>query len=499
MATYNRPGVYVEDVINTTQPIAGATSDSIAAFAGVIDRGPTTATLVTSWSQYTSLFGSWGTNNLVTTAVSLFFANGGNRCYIQRVVASDSVIASRTIKDTTSGTAVDTIKLSAISAGAWGNNIRVAVTASVLGTSYFNLNVYYGGATDNYIVERFVDITMNTADARYAIPVINASSKYVVATDMLASDSFDATDNPAVTSASALTSGADGTAVTTANIVTGLAGLDVVNNALILNVPGVTSATDVNNIITYATNRNDTFVVVDGVNDTVANQLTLAATYTVSTNAAVYYPVLTIPSPVSSAPGATWTAFNGGAVVGKMVSNDAARGVFKAPAGIETRLSGVLSVATLTNANLDSLNSATAPVNAIRYVPGAGIVIMGARTLDQSYAGRYVPVRRSIIYLHKALADLTQFAIFEPNDVRLWNRLTATVQAFLTDFWQKGGLSGQSPTDAFFVKCDGENNTSATVAQGQVLLEVGVALRRPAEFVIIRISQYDSGAVVTIS
>jgi phage tail sheath protein FI len=81
----------------------------------------------------------------------------------------------------------------------------------------------------------------------------------------------------------------------------------------------------------------------------------------------------------------------------------------------------------------------------------------------------------------------------------LWSRLDSTVRSFLTDFWQQGGLVGSSPADAFFVKCDDENNTPLTVDNGEVIIEVGVALQRPAEFVVIRISQYDGGAVVSVS
>ena len=161
--------------------------------------------------------------------------------------------------------------------------------------------------------------------------------------------------------------------------------------------------------------------------------------------------------------------------------------------------SGAVSVATLSNADLDLLNSASAPVNAIKFVSGSGIVVMGARTLKTGYADRYVSVRRSLIYLEKALTDLTQFAIFEPNDAKLWRRLNAVVNSFLTNFWSQGGLSGDTPNQAFFVKVDSENNTSATIDNGEVHIEVGVALQRPAEFVVIKIGQYDGGTTVTVA
>jgi phage tail sheath protein FI len=213
----------------------------------------------------------------------------------------------------------------------------------------------------------------------------------------------------------------------------------------------------------------------------------------------VYYPNLTIPSNTSSSPDAVETAFCGGAIVGQFISTDVSRGVFKAPAGVNNRIAGAVAVQKLTNANLDTMNSASAPVNAIRFIPGSGIVVMGSRTLKAGYADRYVPVRRSLIYLRKALTDLTDFAVFEPNDAVLWRRIKASLEGFLTDYWSQGGLRGATPADAFFVKCDSSTNTLIKIDNGEVNMEIGVALQRPAEFVIIKIGQYDGGTTVTVA
>jgi phage tail sheath protein FI len=111
----------------------------------------------------------------------------------------------------------------------------------------------------------------------------------------------------------------------------------------------------------------------------------------------------------------------------------------------------------------------------------------------------YVPVRRSLIYLEKALVELSEFAIFEPNDTVLYRRISAILNGFLTNFWSQGGLRGDSTEQAFFVLCDSTNNTLATVEAGQVNIQVGVALQRPAEFVVINIGQFDGGATVTVA
>jgi phage tail sheath protein FI len=431
----------------------------------------------------------------VTTAVYLFFANGGSQAYINRVIASDAVAATKVFKDATNA---DTLTLTAKNVGKWGNSINISIVAASV-TNYFDVVVYYGGSASGNVVERFTDLTMDPADARYATTVINGSSVYLTAVDPNPTDSFATTDNPAVVTNTALSTGVDGTALTSANLAAGVSKLDVIDVPMVLNVPGLTATTDVNTVISYIAERGDIFLVIDPLVDTVSAQNTRSALYTPTSQAAVYYPSITIADPTTSAAGATKVVSPGGAVVGQFMATDASRGVFKSPAGLGARISGAVSVPKLTNAELDSLNSASAPANAIRYIPGSGIVIMGARTLKTGYADRYVSVRRSLIYLRKSLSDLTQFAVFEPNDFRLWRRINTTIETFLTDFWHQGGLRGGTPSAAFYVKCDSENNPLVSIENGQVNIEVGVALQRPAEFVVIRISQYDSGAVVTIA
>jgi hypothetical protein len=316
----------------------------------------------------------------------------------------------------------------------------------------------------------------------------------------------------------ALTGGSDGSTVINAAVAATIATakLDAINQPILLNAAGVTEATNVNALLTYAYNRGDVFVIIDPTQATldVTSQLTLANSYTGGSAGvaalgygAVYYPNLTIPNPTSSSPGAITTAYPGGAIAAKYATTDSSRGVFKSPAGLEARLSGVVSVTTLTNNELDYLNNGTTnpntfatatPVNAIRYIPGSGIVVMGARTLSSTYNNRYISVRRSLIYLRKTLTDATAFALFASNDERLWNRLQTTCEAILINFWQSGGLKGTTALDAFYVKSDSSINTVSSIAAGEVHLEIGVALQRPAEFVVIRISQYDSGSVVTV-
>ena len=585
MAVYTRPGVYVQETLNPIAPVTGSTSTAIAAFVGASDRGPTTPTLITSWSQYVSYFGGWNgvltstpASNNLAIAVYLYFANGGSQAYVSRVTGTTTLAtvtaasanagvvtytanntfatnqlvsitglstaafnltgvtiatatstqftvsnaatgtavtgasavatattgaagtASRTLTDR-AGSPLSTVILYAKNAGAWGNQLNVTISDS-LATGYVTVAVYLGGNSAGNIVEQWTDVTMKSTDPRYLVTVINQNSNYITATDLNSSSSTP-NNNPSNIVNQAFTGGTDNNNLTAAAIGSSLSNFDTVLNSLILNVPGYTDAATVNAAISYATGTtrtSDVFVIVDGVNDTPANQLTLASSYTASAFAAVYYPQITISDPtaaVGSPSGATKTVGAGGAVAGLYAKTDSSRGVFKAPAGLQARLAGAVSVPSISPTDLGNLNSASAPVNAIRYIPGSGIVVMGARTLNTSYVTKYVPTRRSLTYIEKSLSDLTQFAMFEPNDYRLWGRITAECTNFLNSFWQQGGLFGKTPQAAFFVKCDGETNPQASIDNGYVNIQVGVSLQRPAEFVIINIGQFNGGTTVT--
>lgn len=413
------------------------------------------------------------------------------------VIATDSNATNHTAAlFSTTNTPLSTALTSVTATSGVATSSSTTLTITATAAISVGMFVYGNGITSGTTVATFNGTTSLTLSAAMSVPASTALT-FVNA---------------------GLTGGSDGLTVINAAIsaTSSTAKLDTVSQPILLNAPGVTAASDVNLLLTYAYNRGDVFVIIDPTQATldVTSQLALANSYTGGTagfNAlgfgAVYYPNLTIPSPTVSTPGATITAYPGGAVAAKYAATDAARGVFKSPAGLEARLSGVIAVASLTNSELDYLNNGTSnpntfatatPVNTIRYVPGAGIVVMGARTLNTGYQYKYVSVRRSLIYLRKLLTDITSFAMFESNDDRLWSRLQNTCESALIDFWNSGGLKGTSAQDAFYVKSDSTINTTSSIAAGEVHLEIGVALQRPAEFVVIRISQYDSGSVVTV-
>ena len=219
-----------------------------------------------------------------------------------------------------------------------------------------------------------------------------------------------------------------------------------------------------------------------------------------SSRAAVYYPHVFIKDPIGKSGAAVRKIGPSGAVVGNYLATDSKVGPFKAPAGIDASINGALALErAFTPSELDALNIGVATtgvrvgknvVNAIRNIPGAGVVIMGGRTLKQDgTANKYINMRRSLIYIEKRMNDLLQFAVFENNSEALWGRINTVLGVFLNEYRNQGGLRGATAAEAYYVKCDAENNTNASIAAGQVNVEVGVALEYPAEFVVLNLSQ----------
>jgi hypothetical protein len=207
--------------------------------------------------------------------------------------------------------------------------------------------------------------------------------------------------------------------------------------------------------------------------------------------AVLYYPWLGVYDPCGSQP---LFVPPSGHMAGVWSRTDAQRGVHKAPAN-ET-LTGVLELQTqVTRAEQALLNPLG--INVIRSFPGRGIRVWGARTLATSkQEWRYVNVRRLFNYLEESIAEGTHWVVFEPNDQDLWQRIKRTVGAFLLTTWRDGALFGRKPEEAFYVKCDEETNPPDVIEQGRVVIEVGVAPVKPAEFVVFQIAQLTSGAMV---
>ena len=212
-------------------------------------------------------------------------------------------------------------------------------------------------------------------------------------------------------------------------------------------------------------------------------------------NAAVYFPRINRSDPLRGGSTATFAAC--GAVAGTYARTDGARGVWKAPAGIEAGLAGVVGLpVSLTDDENGKLNPLG--INCLRTFQDAGSVVWGARTLRGADTladdYKYVPVRRLALFLEETLFRGTQWVVFEPNDEPLWRQIRLAVGGFMQDLFQRGAFQGQTPQEAYFVRCDGETTTQFDIDRGIVNILVGFAPLKPAEFVVISLSQITAAA-----
>ena len=501
MTTYGRPGVYLKENIVQEFISPASRSEAVAALIGALPKGPTTPTFISTWSEFTKTFGGLDYTCPTTVAAYLFFSNGGRDVYIRRVVGAGSVAATITLVDTNN---TGTLTVKANNVGTWGNDLAIEIKETT--GSRFNLLVYgaplaVGVGTRSNILEQHVDLSMNTTDSRFIESVINNSSAYIIV------DALRTTLPEADAVLHQLSTGANGAAINAAAVGSTFADFDSIDIPTLFNMPDAASSftsgdyTTANAaLLTYCATRGDGFAIIDtrSGSDTAAAVSQASGFITNGTNGAIYYPWLVIPDNSRSVRTATTTVAPGGAVLGQYQATDSAYGVFKTPAGFGTRLAGVVGLEKrLTNSELDTLNSATSAVNAIRITPGAGIVIMGGRTLTNTRPNVYINIRRNLIYIKKELRDRSQFAVFENNDEGLWNQLSSSLSNFLNVYWQQGGLRGSNPTQAFYVKVDSETTSQSDIENGLVNIVVGVALEYPAEFIQITIGQITGDASVT--
>lgn len=483
-----QPGVTVEERLASARSPSNP-NETVSALIGPIHRGPVDPMPVYSWTEFTKNFGAFAGNYELPYGAFHFFNNGGRELYIGRVIGAGAVAASRTFTD--SGTTDPALTVNALSPGAWGNDVYVVFSDSVETGSY-DMFVYYGGTAQSQLVERFLSLSNAEGAERDPERIVNSprtGSKFVRVTK-------DGTNNPVSgESGEVLASGADGDPPTVTEYTDMLSKFDVIDNPVVLNLPGVSDNDIVTQAVQHAEQNGDLFLVVDPPSGQEPSEVvTWGGALSGSSYAAAYYPWVVFADPSAQSRSTTRPSPPGAAVLGQYARIDTTRGVWKAPAGIDTRLNGAVSLASALDGNdLASLNAAH--INPLRHMPGAGITIHGARTLRvTNQADRYVNVRRSLIFLKRALKELFRFAEFESNDEATWSMVRAEGSRFLSDFWQQGGLRGGAADEAFFVKCDAEINDEAALEQGIMNIEVGAALQRPAEFVIVTLSQWAGGS-----
>lgn len=268
---------------------------------------------------------------------------------------------------------------------------------------------------------------------------------------------------------------------------TGLKCFEETDEVAILTAPGQTSAAVQDALLSHCETRKDRFAVLDSP-ETITGGVDKLPKPRDSKYGAYYFPWIQVYDPDKG----NIFVPPSGHIAGVYSRTDSERGVHKAPANEIVR--GALGLKyNVSKGEQDLLNPKG--INAIRFMNG-GIRIWGARTLSSDPSWRYINVRRLFIMVEASIERATQWVVFEPNDHRLWKRVQRTISSFLTLLWRNGALMGTSPEQAFYVKCDDETNPPEVIDAGQLVVEIGLAPVKPAEFVIFRIGQMASGGGV---
>lgn len=510
------PGVYIEEISSGIRTITGVAT-SITAFIGRARRGPADDPIrVQSFAEFERAFGTLWVDSTLGYAVNHFFLNGGSDALIVRV-HNGATAATVTIGE---------LGLIAASPGLWGESLRVRIdhnTRPLLsgeGTNtLFNLTVRDTGTG---VTETFLNLSTESSNKRFVTTVLTQESKLVrvsgtvPATRPTANGAPPVGVDPMTVDASSTAfgnNGDDGASITdnqisAATLETPKQGLWALEKADLFNllcIPSLTRAPegDVGGqtrsaAAVYCKKRRAVYIV-DPLNawDEVADITTGANSLDGTTwglprneNTALYFPRLRLSDPLQEGRLAEFAPC--GVVAGIMARTDASRGVWKAPAGLDAVLNGVAEITVkLTDGENGQLNPLA--VNCLRTFPVTGRVVWGARTLrgaDQlADEWKYIPVRRTALFIEESLYRGTQWVVFEPNDEPLWAQIRLNIGAFMHNLFRQGAFQGTTPREAYFVKCDKETTTQNDINLGIVNIVVGFAPLKPAEFVIIKLQQ----------
>jgi phage tail sheath protein FI len=507
---YLSPGVYVEEVDKGTKPIEGA-GTACAAFVGFTEQGPVNQpTFIPNFTEFVNTFGGFIKGGYLAPAVYGYFQNGGGRCYVTRLPGGEGEGAEQKATaalPSAEKAAIESLAITALEAGPAGAEISVEVSGGAT-EGQFNLIVHRGGTE-----EKFENLSFGKGKAaRNVVDVVNKESKLIQVaikeSDLSLAERVPSPGKYALvlgeSKSTALVPVSSDIIIGDAAERSGLSGFEVADDVTMLCVPDLMALYQADAIsmegvkavqlamIAHCEQMKDRFAILDcppGMNPQQMKAWRTGEAGYDTKYGAVYYPWIRIANPWGN--GASVLVPPSGYMAGIYARSDTERGVHKAPANEVIR--GVMGLEMqITKSEQDILNPIG--VNCIRAFPGRGIRVWGARTLSSDASWRYINVRRLFNFVEKSIEMGTQWIVFEPNDADLWARIRRDITAFLTNVWRTGALFGATPAEAFYVKCDAETNPPAVRDLGQVIIEIGMAPVKPAEFVIFRISQWAAGS-----
>ena len=547
MPEYLSPGVYVEEVDRGPKPIEGV-GTAMATFIGftekaelvrevggekVVENLLNKPLLVTNWSQYVERFGGFVPKTYLSQSIYGYFMNGGSRCYVVSVRTfpkAKTTLLNRagkpalTVSSKVSGPEglklrvriLDVESLPApAAAGKKGDKAEDdakgddTIESDPKQKNTFTFVVEEERSNNQWhVLETFKDVKLQeaVADGKKTVEVAfknNRASKlvdlFISSTGTVANLVPREQEAPLMIEKEMLPPPSTQEFQGSVTERSGIEGLEVLDDITMVVVPDLMTTMPGEKldldmvkavqgmIISHCHRMGDRVAILDVPPDLTPQEVKkwrMDVTGFDSSYAAMYYPWIEVMDPILEKPVAVPPS---GHVAGVWARNDNTRGVHKAPANEVVQ--GAIGVAyPTTKGEQDTLNPLG--INCIRGFPGRGIRVWGARTLSSDPAWRYINVRRLFNYVEKSIENGTQWVVFEPNDRKLWAKVRRDSTAFLKTVWRDGALFGNSPEEAFYVKVDDELNPPESRDLGRLIIEIGMAPVKPAEFVIFRISQW---------
>lgn len=525
------PGVYVQEGVSMMTPAISGTPTAVTAFVDVFERGPVNVpTMVTSLGAFAAQFGGPHHGSRASYGIHQFFRNGGEAAWVVRVAGPNDTHATRTFANFT---------LEANGPGEWGNDLQAAVQPAAT-AGLFDLvvrDVAPPTATNpNAVVERpevYRDLSLDREDPKFIGDVLRdrsalarmqpgslrpptqeATAQVVAISDSIIN--LNNVMNAADDRYGPFSGGSAQLVVETAGTLgisndadpTGLFMLERVAAEFDLVCLPAMAGLAINEwhlafdtAVSFCEKHN-LFLIVDPP----ASVLTGSDASTQAgeiarwfegadpvrgstSHAALYFPRIVIADPAEGASAAPFETETSGTLAGIYARTDARTGVWKAPAGRNARLDGVLEPAVhLTNQMTGELNRLG--ICCVPTFPGLGTVSWGARTLVGSGSDwTYVSTRRLGSYVERSIRQGLGWVVFEPNDEALWARLRLDIGSFFHKLYQTGAFPGSKPSDAYYVKCGPDTTTQADIDRGIVNIEIGFAPLHPAEFVVVVITE----------
>ncbi len=532
--TTSYPGVYIEELPSSTHTVTAAPT-SITVFVGYTNpfwlRAPDAtpppfgvATEIFSFADYQALYGGFFNSpwlpDYMGQAVFEFFQNGGSDAIIvalqagnyfdpTKVPPADDTGKAVVPATAVMGTGANNYTLTALQPVGLAGPPESGLTMQLIVSNLIkttadddtaDVTLVYGSTVETYRRLLITDL-LATINARSALALTSQKG-----TPPAAYTAFEGTTQFTYSSAPALGLTAIN-ALAYGPVFAANASLDKVSVFNLMVLPGQTSSAVLAEALAYCEDKR-AFYIMDPPANAVADTLAVSmpgapagadtitdiwdgGTLPVSANGALYFPYLNATDMVTG--GAT-TAPPSGFVAGIFAREDQNRGVWKSPAGLETTIlgtTGVVPWGNMTDPQQGVLNNDG--INVLRTFPGIGTVVFGARTLvseNPAYEQwKYVAVRRMALFLEDSLYASLGWAVFEPNDVPLWNALRQEVEAFMLGLFRQGAFQGSTADQAFQVTCDSTTTSQADIDNGIVKILVAFAPLKPAEFVVIQIAQ----------